>query len=142
MPGNGPISLASVFLEAKACLGTPYHHQGRKKGLGMDCVGLVIHLAQFTKTPFKDRLDYDRHASRLDLMDELGRWLIPVAEPQPGDVLVFWTRRPGRATHAGIKSAYGMIHTHASIGRVVENGLDAGWMRRLAGSFRFHNVRV
>ncbi|MFZ7338164.1 hypothetical protein ACLS0R_18210, partial [Comamonas jiangduensis] len=35
-----------VVAAARRCIGTPYHHQARKPGIGLDCVGLVICVAR------------------------------------------------------------------------------------------------
>ena len=32
----------NMIAAARACLGTPFHHQGRMPGVGLDCIGLVI----------------------------------------------------------------------------------------------------
>ena len=31
---------------ARAAVGTPWHHQGRVAGLGLDCIGLLVHVAR------------------------------------------------------------------------------------------------
>ncbi len=37
---------SDVVRTARTWLGTPYHHQGRLKGVGVDCAGLLIGVAQ------------------------------------------------------------------------------------------------
>ena len=41
-----------VVRMARTWLGTPYHHQGRVKGAGVDCGGLVIGVARFLMIGF------------------------------------------------------------------------------------------
>jgi NlpC/P60 family putative phage cell wall peptidase len=31
----------TIIAEARAWIGTPYHHQAARKGVGCDCLGLV-----------------------------------------------------------------------------------------------------
>ena len=31
-----------MIAAARACIGTPFHHQGRRPGAGLDCIGLIV----------------------------------------------------------------------------------------------------
>ncbi len=33
----------AAIAAARTCLGTPFHHQGRAPGVGLDCIGLDHH---------------------------------------------------------------------------------------------------
>ncbi|MBK8745664.1 MAG: peptidase P60, partial [Propionivibrio sp.] len=37
---------AAILAAARACIGTPFVHQGRIPGLALDCAGLVVAVAQ------------------------------------------------------------------------------------------------
>lgn len=37
---------AHVIAAARGWLDTPFHHQGRLKGVGVDCIGLVVGVAR------------------------------------------------------------------------------------------------
>jgi cell wall-associated NlpC family hydrolase len=36
----------NMVLAARECLGTPFQHQGRVPGVGLDCVGVAIYAAR------------------------------------------------------------------------------------------------
>lgn len=136
------IQRTELLAEARTWLGSPYKHQGRLHGVGVDCVGIVIGLAKFCGTPFKDVPAYLPDASDININIELGRWLqlLPMDRVRPGDVLTFWVRNERWPQHCGIVSDYGLIHTHASVGRVVEHRMDERWERRRWQAFRFPEV--
>lgn len=49
------------FVEAAlGCMGTPFHHQGRLKGVGIDCAGLVIVAAKECGIEVTDMKGYSR----------------------------------------------------------------------------------
>ena len=43
------ITKEDVVREAKTWLGTPFHHQGRLKGVGVDCAGVIVCVAKELK---------------------------------------------------------------------------------------------
>jgi cell wall-associated NlpC family hydrolase len=40
------MTAAEIIAAARACLGTPFRHQGRLPGIGLDCAGVALHVAQ------------------------------------------------------------------------------------------------
>ncbi|MEX6723402.1 NlpC/P60 family protein [Parapedomonas caeni] len=133
----------SVVALARACLGTPFRAQGRLPGVGLDCVGLVVHVARARGLRVDDRADYaltgdhDRLAGALS-----GAGLAPVAiaDITAGDVLLF--RLAGVQSHLGIASRTGdgapaLIHAHLGLRRVVEHRLDDDWRAALVAAWRF-----
>ena len=87
---------AAVLEEARGWLGTPYHHMGRIKGAGIDCLTLLaeVYAAAGVIAPVVDlpfyRPDFMFH-SELEtylngLLEAGGR---PVEAPLPGDVAIF-----------------------------------------------------
>ena len=68
------------------------------------------------------------------------RWLRPVAQPGPGQVLLFRMREGAVAKHLGISArmAGGESFIHAYTGHgVVESPLSAPWARRIVARFAF-----
>ncbi len=47
-----------VYTEARELIGTPYVHQGRKKDIGIDCIGVPIWVAKRLDLGDFDKLDY------------------------------------------------------------------------------------
>ena len=134
-------SQQAIIDEARRWLGTPFRHQARVLGMGVDCAGLVVCTAQalgidgsFQEVP------YGRypHARTLERLCNAHLDRIPAHGAQPGDVLLFaWHTEP---QHLGIKTDIGVIHSHASAGKVVEHSLDPIWRSRIRGAFRFRGL--
>lgn len=123
---------------ARACVGTPFLHQGRNYDSGLDCVGLIVVAAQALGLSVPHRADYGRQPEQARLVQEMAMsGLVPtaVADRTPGDILVFQVGRYPR--HLALMSDKGMIHAWAQTGRVVEHGLAEDWLSRLVSVFRF-----
>lgn len=132
-----------IVHEARLCLGTPYRHCGRHPRLGLDCIGLLVHVGARLGLTVHDLASYSRHPDGVTLPRELSRCLeeIPPAEAGPGDVLTFWIRRRDAAQHAAIITEPGppvsIIHTYSDAGRVTEHGLDPRWAERVCAAYRY-----
>lgn len=122
---------------ARACLGTPFHHQGRLPQHGLDCIGLVIMAMQAADYQVRDQAGYARWPVGTMLEQALiqhGACLVP--HQQAGDVLLF--ALAGVAQHVALCSGVGhMIHAYAPVGAVVETQISPVWQRRLVGVYRF-----
>lgn len=92
---------ALVVAEVRSWIGTPYHHEGDVKGVGVDC-GMIL-VRSFVDTgmiePFDPRPyshDWNVHNSDpkyLDIVSHLGHELPRDSIPLPGDVVVWWHGR-------------------------------------------------
>lgn len=124
-----------VVIEARSWLGTPFRHQGRIKGVGVDCAGLVVGVAQALGIEISDLSGYARTPSADGLRRHVEAQSVRVAEAQPGDVyLMRFEREP---QHLGIASDIGIIHAFSAPGKCVEHGIDALWKSRIVGIYRF-----
>jgi cell wall-associated NlpC family hydrolase len=101
---------AAVVTEAGAWLRTPFHHEGRLKGIGVDCLmllaevyeraGIIPHLAVPHYTP-----DWFLHRNEELYLGGMENHAAEVAgppdrAPQPGDIII---AKIGRCfSHAGI----------------------------------------
>ncbi|MDD3029979.1 MAG: NlpC/P60 family protein [Alphaproteobacteria bacterium] len=126
-----------MIAAARTCLGTPFHHQGRAPGVGLDCIGLVIVALKAAGLSVNDRTDYGRRPDGKSLIAALEAHGAAKVEPvQAGDILVFrYDRQPQHVALA--TGAETMIHSFAPAGRVVETSLGAYWKRRLTAAYRF-----
>lgn len=123
---------ASVIAEALSWVGTPYHHHGRIKGVGVDCAQLLIAVysatgavPQATEVPNHYPTDWHLHRS-----EEMFRsWLAHVGAVQrdpdarcPGDIALF---QFGRCfSHGGIfLEPETILHSYHKTG-VVTHRLD------------------
>lgn len=133
-----------IIAEARTYIGTPFHHQGRLKNAGVDCIGLVVGVAKIFGLEDYDDYVYPKYPEKNQLMPKLETILerVDIEDAEPGDVLVFWINRHTRIPqHIGLKTDVGMLHTFETIGRVVEHGLTKKWRRRLCAAFRFPGVK-
>jgi cell wall-associated NlpC family hydrolase len=128
---------AAMIAAARACRGTPFHHQGRAPGIGLDCIGLVIIAARAAGIVVHDRADYGRRPDGKSLENALvAHGALPADAIAAGDVLLF--RYDGQPQHAALATgADTMIHSFAPAGEVVETPIGDYWRRRLAGIYRF-----
>jgi NlpC/P60 family putative phage cell wall peptidase len=132
---------------ARRWIGTPYVHQARRRGVGCDCLGLVLgvweerfgHLPEAPPdyTPdWSEARGLERlwHAATTHLVER------PLLDPSLGDVLLFRMRRGAVAKHLGVQSALGpearFIHAYSGRG-VVETRLTSSWSRRIVARFGF-----
>lgn len=131
-----------VVAEALTWLGTPYRHQGSRKGVGCDCLGLIrgVWRAVYGAEPERPgpySADWAEAGGRDRLIDAARRHLVekPVGAMAPGDVLVFRWRSHLPAKHCGILVAPDRF-VHAYEGHaVLVSPLAPQWKRRVAGVF-------
>lgn len=135
------IERKNILVATRGCLGTPYHHQGRLVGVGLDCAGLIQYVAAKVGLKLQDVKVYSRYADGVALKKMCDENLIPSGkDPLPGDVLLFWIDNPKKPQHLGIMSCYGMIHTYSTIGKTIEHTWNKTWKDRLVCSYQFPDV--
>lgn len=132
---------AEIVAEARSWLGTPFRHQGRLKGVGCDCIGLVVGVGRRFGLEPEDPADYARLPDGRRLRAGLAANLAEVSADaaRPGDVVLLRIRRDPQ--HVAILApAEMMIHAFSAVGRVVATRLDGRWRRRLVAAYRFPGV--
>jgi hypothetical protein len=138
------ITRGQILSYARSLIGTPFHHQGRQPGLALDCIGVLRAIANHFRFTNHDFMGYSKHPDGETLERELNKCLEPIQPMavQPGDVLTFWVRHPGKTQHAGIATNVGILHSYHSINPVgvTETVLDEFWCKRVSVCYRFPNV--
>lgn len=135
-------SSAEIVNAAREYLGTPFHHQGRVKGVGVDCAGLLVCVGRDLGLNVFDDVTYahepDPALLRMMLASQL-KIVNPHQQPEPGDiVLMRWGAAHSQAaTHLGIVSDIGLIHAYAPAHKVVETSIDDDIRRSIVGRFRW-----
>lgn len=137
-----------ILATAREWLGTPFKHQARVKGVGVDCAGLAIEVGLGAGVLTMDGPAWEqyRNYARLPNPRMMGAALGTFArlhegEPLPGDIC--WLEwRSGLPMHLAILGvdAAGqptLIHALESAGRVVEHGFTAEWPARVVSWWRF-----
>jgi len=94
---------SAVIAEAQSYLGTPFHHGGRIRGVGVDCGYLLAEV--YAKCCGMARMDFGYypqdwhlHASDERYLDQVAARCVEVESPSAGDIALF---RFGRAFSHG-----------------------------------------
>lgn len=123
------------------CLDTPFVHQGRALLFGMDCGGPVIYACQQLGLRVHDPKGYgpwgDGVSLRANLLETFQ--VVDVDDAQTADVLLFYWRTPNTPQHVGIESTgvgRGLLHTSATIGKVIDQEWDERWRVRILDRLR------
>ena len=134
------ITRADFVAEARTWTGTPWRHQGRFKGLAVDCVGLVLETARALGACDFDFTNYERRPNG-DLRTYCDALMerIPLAQVDAGDVILFaWNNSP---VHLAIVTGPDtIIHAFVINRRVVEHRIDDRWRSLIAGAYRVPGV--
>ena len=141
------ITRADVVAEARTWLATPFHHQARLKGVGVDCAGLCIGVARALGLidPAWDVHGYDRNPDGRTLMAACLEQMDPTdqADMQPGDVLM--VRFDTHPQHLGLLGDYrhgglSIIHASGNEGRVIETRLMFSSAMLFVAAFRLRGL--
>ena len=130
-----------VIAAARECVGTPFRHQGRLRGVGLDCAGLGIIAAKAVGIEIVDFSGYPRTPfdGMLKKMFTAQSWhlrQIKNDDAAPGDVLLM--RISSAPQHVAILSYNGyMIHAYQNVGKVVEQRIDDDWRNKIIAVYRF-----
>ena len=131
----------AIVAAARTWLGTPWRHQGRLRGVAVDCAGLVVGVGRELGLLAFDTRAYGRlpDGQRLRALCDAHLDPKPVAGIAPGDVLLLrFTRHPQHLALAGDRGApFSLIHAYAEAGACVEHGADAKWLRRIVAAYSF-----
>ncbi len=115
--------------QARQWLGVRYRHQGRTR-FGADCLGFISGvLAELGSMRAIEvlPLNYGR-APRGELLDVLSKNCRQI-ELQPGALILFRWPNTQDPSHAGIFTGENVIHADQLLGRVVEHGYRAVWVK-------------
>ena len=105
---------AEIVAAARAWLGTPWRHQGRLKGVAVDCGGLILGVGKELGLLDFDTRAYGRIPDGQHLRALCEQHLVAkaVIEVVPGDVLLMrFTRHPQHLAIAGDRGEpFSLIH--------------------------------
>jgi NlpC/P60 family putative phage cell wall peptidase len=128
-----PERRVAVVAEALRWLGTPYHHQARLHGVGVDCVHLLC--AAFEAAGISGPIDpghyaRDWHMHRSQELYALSERGQEVEQPQPGDVALF---KFGRTySHGGVMvNTDQVVHAYMGSGVILTRLTEAPLATRL-----------
>lgn len=126
-----------IVAAARQCLGTPFRHQGRRVGHGLDCIGVLVHVARELGLGHTDACGYGRLPSRALLENGLDSQacLERIDRAAWGDADVLLMRFDADPQHVGIWTGQTIIHAYAEVGRCVEHTMDATWRARIVRAY-------
>lgn len=125
-----------ILEEARSFLNTPYHHQGRIKGVGVDCAMLLAEVYEKAGlVPFLDPRPYPRdwhlHRNEERYLGWVRRYGREVSAPDPGDVALFQFGRC--VSHGAVVVQWPIIiHSYLTDGCILDDaskGIMSGRVR-------------
>lgn len=133
---------ADIIAAARECLGTPWHHQGRAVGIGIDCIGTIVHPARRLGIAHTDCTNYRRRPDGVTLVEHLEKNLVRIdpAAAGPGDVLCMWWARADLPYHVGIVTPVGILHSYALAKKVLEHEMTESWRNRVHSAWAYPGV--
>ena len=134
---------AAIVAAAEAWIGTPYRHQGMRRGVGCDCLGLVLGIWAdvFGSAPDHPRrysADWAEVAPGDPLLAACRQFGREVPDPPDAGMILVFRWQPGVACkHLAVATGPGTM-IHAREGHAVcRSPIGSPLYRRLAGKFRF-----
>lgn len=134
-------SRLDIVTEARRWLDTPFKHQGRQLGVGVDCVGVVFGVAWALGLSDFDYRIYPRMPNTDTMSTLLRAHLVPIpkSDAREGDVLHMSIG--GRPQHVGLLTGPAMLlHAYQGVGRCVEHRIDDRWWQSVCGAYQFPGV--
>lgn len=118
-----------VIKEARSWIGTPYHHRGAIKDVGVDCGMILIKIFSQAGViqdfdPGEYPQDWMMHRSEERYLQTVERYAKKTdRDPLPGDIVLF---KFGRCiSHGGIITKWPyMVHAYKDAGMVVEDNIE------------------
>jgi hypothetical protein len=125
--------MSDIKSVARTWLGTPWQHNQKVKGLGVDCVNFLIEVAKESGLKIeKIPLSYGRTAIDNQIERYLERNFIKKSDLSIEENNILLYRFSGYNNHVAIAtSSTTIIHANSKVGKVVEHSIDGVWKRCL-----------
>ncbi|MBK7954571.1 MAG: C40 family peptidase [Candidatus Accumulibacter sp.] len=133
----------AIIAAARACVGTPFRHQGRLLGVALDCAGVAVHVANTLGLSPIDPAGYGRTPAfgMLEATLDGEPFLEPVtdlSDRQPGDLLLM--RFTAEPQHLAIFTGDTINHAYEAPGLCCEHLFTDRWQKRIVCVYRFVGV--
>ena len=126
-----------IATAASRYLGVPWRHQGRDRKLGIDCVGLLVLVAQDLGLEYMDKNNYTMRPVPAEMIAVLDACCDRVEVAEEGDIMAFFCIGDGWPQHVAIKTRTGMVHATRGARVVVHEAIDEEWMNKFEGAWRY-----
>lgn len=145
----------AIVDEARRWVGTPFVYRMARRGVGVDCVGLIRGVAARTGAPIasnKEWRPFAAHASAPNpehMRRGVETFLVPswfATDVIPPDAVVgLFELRESLPMHLGIVATFEgrrtLIHALRGIGMCVEHGFNPSWHRRVNSWWKIPGVQ-
>lgn len=132
----------TIVNKAREFLETPYHHQGRIKGVGIDCAGLLICVAHELELSNYDINNYPKESNNLTFQKLLNKNAVKTDYLDLGNIILFQFKQTPQ--HCGIIALKDDITTfiHACRRRkkVIEIELTKKYIDKIVNIYEFPNL--
>lgn len=152
---TGTATRIDIVRAAMSLLGTPFVHQGRMPGAGLDCIGVVVATAQLAGLRIRDMIHYARAPNPRVLLREAEQSFdkLELGQEGFGDVGLTWLNPAlaGLPHHAFVMvpppngskdSNPWMVHALRANRRVVHNPWADPWKQATHSFWRFKGLQV
>lgn len=139
-----------LIMEARTWVGTPFRHQGRVKGVGVDCANLVLAVGEAAGVMAPDWFarmrkyhGYRRTPDPTKMRAALEEFLVEITDPRVGDVAwIEWSKDVPMhlAILADGKDRTMIIHAFAPLRKVIEHGFTEDWQAKVNSWWRYPGV--
>lgn len=127
-----------IIAEARKWDGVRWRHQGRTRLQGIDCVGLIVLVAQALGISDWDITTYGRRSMDHGLKKHFYHHMEVIknlSDAGPGDVVLM--KELAFPTHVGILGHGTLIHAYLPRKKVVEEPYSADWVAKTTDAFKF-----
>lgn len=133
---------------ARRWVGTRWRHQAAERGVGTDCVGLLVGVAYELglgdARPEARSVEFNGYGRSPDaalLLRAAERYLEPAEGPEVGGVLLMrFAKLPQHFAIVSSVDPFYIVHAYAQARRVIENRVDSVWRGRIVRHYRFPGV--
>jgi cell wall-associated NlpC family hydrolase len=149
VPSLDPLIASRILAEADSWLGTRYVHQGKLKGLGVDCAQFVAALVRdgAGRSDIEAPENYRRSEDGVLMLEKLGQHgdYVPTDQMQPADFIAFCDevkREPDRPKHLALVREIvprTVFIIHASEHGVRRHRINTWWRERIHSIWRLRS---
>jgi len=139
------VTRSNIVEVAKTYIGTPFHHLGRVKNIGIDCVGIILGVAEELNIVLIVHPEFKRYgkaSKQRPLLEYMNEQFIKLERREVGSIAVSWydiqTKNP---SHLGIVTPIGMIHTNGHLKITIEEQWSPKWTTRTVGYYKYLGVK-
>ena len=135
------ITAQDIISEAETWIDTPFKHQGRLKGIGVDCYGLIVEIARhFNITNYREA-NYGRVPQPRLMWKELRTQMCEsnLTNAKPG--YVFFMAFNKQPMHLALYDGENIIHALSTAKKCIKQRFTPELQRLVRGVFYYKGVK-